>query len=178
MTCPRRITWRCVAAIFFFLASNTWSDESPQTLVPVPNRPAAPDFNLPDVDGEQHRLSNYRGKVVAINFWATWCPPCLREMPSMQRLWEKLKEKDFVILAIDVGEDDETVFRFTVALDTPLEFPLLLDLEGKIVAQWPVLGLPTTFIIDKQGRVAYRAVGGREWDHADFSSVISAMINE
>ncbi len=173
-----RIGRRCVVACVFLLCAGAWGEESPQTLVPVPGRPAAPDFNLVDVDGEQHRLSDYRGKVVAINFWATWCPPCLREMPSMQRLWDQLKEKDFVILAIDVGEDDETVFRFTIALDTPLEFPLLLDQQGKVVAQWPVLGLPTTFIVDKQGRVVYRAVGGREWDHPDFSSVISAMIDE
>jgi peroxiredoxin len=178
MTCTRWNGWRYVVAVSLFLSASTWGGESSQTLVPVPGRPAAPDFNLLDVDGNQHRLADYRGKVVAINFWATWCPPCLREMPSMQRLWDQLKQKDFVILAIDVGEDDETVFRFTIALDTPLEFPLLLDLDGKIVAQWPVLGLPTTFIVDKQGRVAYRAVGGREWDHPDFSRVITALIDE
>ncbi len=160
------------------LCPSAWGAESAQTLVPVPERPAAPDFALSDTDGKQHRLSDYRGKVVAINFWATWCPPCLREMPSMQRLWERWKEKHFVILAIDVGEDDETVFRFTVELDTPLEFPLLLDREGKIVAQWQVLGLPTTFIVDKQGRIAYRAVGGREWDDAEFFSPIEALLLE
>lgn len=173
-----RTGWRCIVAGVCMLCISAWGEESPQTLVPVPNRPAAPDFSLLDADGKRHRLSDYRGKIVAINFWATWCPPCLREMPSMQRLSDQLKDKDFVILAIDVGEDDETVFRFTVALDTPLEFPLLLDLEGKIVAQWPVLGLPTTFIIDKQGRVAYRAVGGREWDHPDFANAITALIAE
>ncbi len=178
MTFSSRTGWRCVVACIFLLCAGAWGEQSRQTLVPVPSRPAAPKFSLQDVDGEQHRLSDYGGKVVAINFWATWCPPCLREMPSMQRLWDQLKEKDFVILAIDVGEDDETVFRFTVALDTPLEFPLLLDHEGKIVAQWPVLGLPTTFIVDKRGRVAYRAVGGREWDHPEFSSVVNALIDE
>lgn len=173
-----RTGWHWVAACALLLCAGAWGEESPQTLVPVPNRPAAPDFSLPDVDGEEHRLSDYRGKAVAINFWATWCPPCLREMPSMQRLWEKLKGKNFAILAIDVGEDDETVFGFTVALDTPLEFPLLLDQEGTIVEKWPVLGLPTTFIVDKQGRIAYRAVGEREWDHPDFASVITALIDE
>jgi len=178
MTRTHRKGWRGVLAVVLILSVSAWGAESSQTLIPVPNGPAAPDFILLDVDGKQHRLADYRGKVVAINFWATWCPPCLREMPSMQRLWDQLKNEDFVILAIDVGEDDETVFRFTIALDTPLEFPLLLDREGKIIAQWPVLGLPTTFIIDKQGRVAYRAVGGREWDHPDFSSVIKALIDD
>ncbi len=171
--CCRHVV-ACIV-IFYAVASGA---EPPQSLVPIPGRPAASDFSLVDVDGKQHRLSDYRGKVVAVNFWATWCPPCLREMPSMQRLWDKLKETDFVILAIDVGEDDETVFSFTVALDTPLEFPLLLDREGTIVTQWPVLGLPTTFIIDKQGRMAYRAVGGREWDHPDFSGIITALIKD
>lgn len=170
------IWWRFAAAGVFLLCAGASGAEASQPLVPAPERTAASDFYLPDADGKMHRLSDYRGNVVFINFWATWCPPCLREMPSMQRLWEQLKQKDFVILAIDVGEDDETVFQFTVALDTPLEFPLLLDREGKIVEQWPVLGLPTTFIIDKQGRVAFRAVGAREWDQPELVSVITALI--
>ncbi len=167
-----------IAGVVLLLVLSTVHAESAQTLLPIPERPMAPEFVLVDADGKQHRLSDYRGNVVAINFWATWCPPCLREMPSMQRLWDRWKNKNFVILAIDVGEDDETVFRFTIELDTPLEFPLLLDREGKVVAQWPVLGLPTTFILDKQGRVVYRAVGGREWDQAEFYGPIESLLLE
>jgi peroxiredoxin len=122
----------------------------------------APDFALPDVDGNLHRLSDYRGKVILVNFWATWCPPCRLEMPSMQRAWEKLAGEGVVMLAIDVGEDEETVFTFTA--DYPVEFPLLLDRKAKTIGEWGVIGLPTSFVVDGRGRVVYRAVGGREWD--------------
>ncbi len=133
-----------------------------QGLSPVKGKPDAPDFSLPDLDGKTHRLSDYRGKVVVVNFWATWCPPCRFEMPSMQSAWLKTKDKGVVILAIDVGEDEDTIFTFTG--DYPVEFPLLLDEDSKIIHQWSVRGLPTTFVIDPDGRIVYRAIGGRHWD--------------
>lgn len=94
----------------------------------------------------------------------------------MQRLWQRLKDKDFVILAVDVGEDEETVFAFTFELDIPIEFPLLLDRDGTVSGSWPVLGLPTTFVIDKRGRIAYQAIGGREWDAPELVERIEALI--
>lgn len=122
----------------------------------------APDFSLRDIDGATHRLADYRGQVVIVNFWATWCPPCREEMPSMQRAWERLKNQDIVILAIDVGEDEDTIFTFTA--DYPVEFPLLMDLDSSVIQSWPVRGLPTTFVIDPQGRMVYRAIGTRDWE--------------
>jgi len=149
-----------------------------QTLVPVQDRPLAPDFVLQDAEGKTHRLADYRGKVVALNFWATWCPPCRREMPSMQRLKTQMPKDDFVILAVDVGEDDETVFAFIFALDIPIDYPLLLDRDGKVTERWPILGLPTSFILDKSGRVVLRAVGGRLWDSPEFAQSIRQLIEE
>jgi peroxiredoxin len=134
------------------------------TLTPIPKRPPAPDFALKDAEGKLHRLSDQKGKVVLVNFWATWCPPCRKEMPSMQRAWDKLKNENFVMYAVNVGEDEDTIFGFTFAMGVELTFPILLDPKGKTVQEWPVLGLPTSFIVDADGRVAYRAVGGREWD--------------
>ncbi|MEJ2345026.1 MAG: TlpA disulfide reductase family protein [Gammaproteobacteria bacterium] len=132
-----------------------------QTLPAFGNRPA-PDFDLPDVDGHRHRLSDYRGKLVVLNFWATWCPPCRREMPSMERARRALKGDKIVILAVDVGEDEDTVFKFTA--DFPVRFPLLLDRKGKVVKEYPVVGLPTTYIINAKGYITHRAVGSRDWD--------------
>lgn len=154
------------------------SAEEKQTLAPVADRPQAADFVLQDADGETHRLSDYRGRVVALNFWATWCPPCWREMPSMQRLKERMDETEFVILAVNIGEDEETVFGFTFALDIPIDFPLLLDLDGKVADQWPMVGLPTSFIIDKKGRIVLRAVGGRLWDAPEFEQAIAVLAAE
>ena len=136
-----------------------------QMLHPVPERPPAPDFELSDIDGQMHRLSDYRGQVVIVNFWATWCPPCREEMPSMQRVWGTLQKEDVVILAVDVGENEDIVFTFTA--DYPMDFPLLLDRDSSVIQAWPVRGLPTTFVIDTQGRIAYRAVGSRDWESAE-----------
>jgi peroxiredoxin len=153
-----------LALLSSIISQQTAADEKASTLHPVADRPMAPDFALPDMDGTIHRLSEYRGQVVIVNFWATWCPPCREEMPSMQRAWEQLKDEDIVILAIDVGEDEDTIFTFTA--DYPVEFPLLLDLDSRVIQEWPVRGLPTTFVIGPQGRIVYRTIGTREWDDA------------
>ncbi len=150
--------------------------DSPSTLHAVADRPSAPDFALTDIDGVVHRLSDYRGQVVIVNFWATWCPPCREEMPSMQRAWEELRDEDIVILAIDVGEDEDTIFTFTA--DYPVEFPLLLDLDSGVTQEWPVRGLPTTFIIDPQGRIAYRAIGTRDWEDPALLDTLRKLHNK
>ena len=126
------------------------------------DKPAAPDFNLKDVDGNSYRFSDLKGRVVIVNFWATWCPPCRAEMPSMQRAWEQLREEGIMMLAVDVGEDEDAIFEFTASY--PVEFPILLDTESSVSEAWEVRGLPTTFVVDQWGRKVYRAVGGREWD--------------
>ena len=133
----------------------------------------APDFTLPDVDGEVHRLSAYRGKVVVVNFWATWCPPCREEMPSMQRAWEQLQREDVLMLAVNVGEDEDTVFQFTA--NYPVDFPLLLDLDSGVTKAWPVRGLPTTYVVDPRGRLVYRAIGGRAWDEPQLMEAIRGL---
>ncbi len=142
-------------------------------LTPMAGQPMAPDFRLEDLDGRIHRLSDYRGRVVIVNFWATWCPPCRAEMPSMQRAWEQLEKEGILLLGIDVGEDEDRVFQFTA--DYPVEFPLLLDRDSKVIDQWPVLGLPTTFVVDPDGRIAYRAIGGREWDDPELLARVRAL---
>lgn len=133
-----------------------------QTLTPLDKPFIAPDFVLMGEDSKTYRLSDYRGKVVVLNFWATWCPPCRDEMPSLERAYQKIKGEDIVILAVNVGEDGDTVFAFTGQY--PVSFPLPLDRDGSVIAKYPVIGLPTTFIIDPRGNVTHRAIGGREWD--------------
>jgi peroxiredoxin len=144
-----------------------------QQLTPIPGRVPAPDFALEDTEGRVHRLADYRGKTVIINFWTTWCPPCREEIPSMNRAWEILQDEDVVILAINVGEDEDTIFVFTA--DYPADFPLLLDREGEVIAAWPVKGLPTTYVITPDGTIAYRAIGGREWDEPAFLQQIRGL---
>ncbi len=144
-----------------------------QSMTVVPGKVAAPDFELSDMDGNTHRLSDYRGKTVIINFWATWCPPCREEIPSMNRAWRELADEDVVMLAINMGEDEDTIFIFTA--DYPADFPLLLDRDGAVIEEWPVKGLPTTYVIAPDGTIAYRAIGGRQWDDPVFLEQIRAL---
>jgi len=128
----------------------------------IASKPRAPDFALVDEDGDIHRLSDYKGKPVILNFWATWCPPCREEIPSMNRAWKKIKDEGIEMIAINVGEDEDTIFAFTA--EYPIDFQVLLDESGEMMKKWPVKGLPTTFILDIRGHIVYRATGGREWD--------------
>lgn len=148
------------------------------SLIALKPRQTAPDMVLKDTDGKTVSLSNLRGKVVAVNFWATWCPPCRREFPSMERLRLAFEKKPLVILAVNEGETADTIEAFTSQLDLAPNFPILLDPEGDAMAFWTVRGLPTTFIVDKRGRIAYRAIGGREFDHPDIIKAIHLLVRE
>ncbi len=157
--------------ILFSLLAFTLHAE--QGLTPLPDKKQAPALGLKDMDGVQHAIRDYRGQPVIINFWATWCPPCRRELPSMNRAWKKIKDEGIVMLAVDVGEDEDTIFTFMG--DYPIDFTVLLDSSGEVSASWPVVGLPTTFVLDKQGRLVYRAIGGREWDDEALLEKIRAL---
>lgn len=145
-----------------------------QTLAPLPERPPAPVLDLYDLAGKPHRLAGYAGQVVIVNFWATWCPPCREEMPSMERAWQAVKGQGILLLAVNVGESQDQVWAFDAAQS--LSFPVLLDEQGQTVGRWPVQGLPTTFVVDTQGRLAYRAVGGRRWDDPNLLDQVRALL--
>lgn len=133
----------------------------------------AADFSLKGEDGKQYSLSQFRGKLVVINFWATWCPPCREEMPSMERAWQKLKNSNIVFLAINVGETEDEIFPFLASY--PVSFPLPMDINGELVKQYPVVGLPTTYIVSAKGMVTHKAVGTRSWDHPELIRQLRKM---
>ena len=135
-----------------------------------------PDFSLPDMDGELHALQDYRGRVVLINFWATWCPPCRREMPALEQLHSKLAGEAFAVLAVNQWEDADHVFAYMGDLNVIPSFPILFDPESRVSAEFGVKGLPTSFLLDKQGRVVYRAVGGRAFDHPEVEQTIRGLL--
>jgi peroxiredoxin len=121
----------------------------------------APNFTLKDIDGKTIQLSDFRGKIVIVNFWATWCPPCREEIPSMNEAMKKLNNKKFVMLGINMAEEADTVLEFSN--NTAIDFTVLLDTTGEASAKWPMKGLPTTFIVNPQGKIIYRAIGSRDW---------------
>lgn len=141
-------------------------------LEPYPADSPLPDLGLPDLKGEMHQLADYRGKVVLVNFWASWCSPCIKEMPGLQRLQEKLAGQPFVILPVNVGEKKYRVWKFAKLINfTP---QVLLDTHSQAFAEWNASVLPTSFLLDAEGRIRYRAQGDLEWD----SEAVIAVINE
>lgn len=161
-------------AFFFALLFFSHYVNAGQGLTLLPGKILAKNFTLKDMDGVKHSLKEYRGKPVIINFWATWCPPCREELPSMNKGWHKIKALGIAMIAINVGEDADTIFNFTA--DYPIDFQVLLDNSGNIINEWPVLGLPTTFVLDKNGYIVYRAIGGRDWSSDVLLNKVKALL--
>ena len=123
---------------------------------------AAVEFGIPNLAGEQELLSEHRGEFVFLNFWATWCPPCREEMPSMETLHQEMDGRAFAILAVNVREDPRMVEDFVE--DHGYQFPVLLDESGAVSTQYGVRGIPTSYFISPEGRVLGMLVGTRYWD--------------
>lgn len=162
-----------------FSANADWQQpELSHNLTPVRIVIPASDFELEDMDEEKVKFSKYLGKVVLLNFWATWCPPCVREMPSMEKLHQQVNAENFKVIAVNQMEDVDQVFAFTGQLDIYPSFEILFDKTSKVSQDYAVRGLPTTYLIDKQGNIRYRAVGGREFNHPEVIKIINKLIEE
>jgi thiol-disulfide isomerase/thioredoxin len=135
---------------------------------------APPQLALPDLEGTTHRLADYRGKVVLVNFWASWCTPCIEEMPSMQRLARAQGSDRFQILAVNVAEAGPRIER---ALKTArVDLPVLLDRHSEAFADWEVRVLPTSFLIDPAGAIRYVGLGPIEWDGPEASAIVEELL--
>jgi peroxiredoxin len=132
------------------------------------------DFTLPTLDGGSITLSDLKGKVVLINFWATWCSPCREEMPSLERLYRQFKHGKFALLAVDIMEHPEKVKKF--AREYNLSFPILLDRNGDISAKYAANAIPTTYIIDKGGKAVGKAIGARKWDGDHAKDLVDELL--
>ena len=164
---------KTLPCLVVLLAALTGAAHAEQNMTAIPGKIMAPDFVLQDTEGNTHRLSDYRGKPVIINFWTTWCPPCREELPSMNRAWHLLEKEGIAMLALNMGEDEDTIFIFSA--DYPTDFPILMDQSGEVIEQWPVKGLPTTYVIAPDGTFAYRAIGSREWDDKVLLDAVRAL---
>jgi len=120
------------------------------------------DIRLKDLNGQHVSLSDFRGKIVFLNFWTTWCPTCRIEMPSMEKLHQKLKNKDFAMVTINIQESVSQVKKFFK--EFKLTFTALLDTTGEVATGFNIRAIPTTFIMDKNGKIIGSIMGPREWD--------------
>jgi peroxiredoxin len=137
----------------------------------------APDFTFPGLDGKKVSLSDYKGKVVLVNIWATWCSPCVEEMPSMEKLYRKFKGENFEILAVSIDEPGlKAVAPFMKKSN--LTFPALIDSEGAIKAVYGITGIPESFIIDQQGILLKKIVGPVDWATPNIFRFFSDLIQK
>lgn len=133
-----------------------------------------PSLRLTDLEGKEHALEAYRGKVVLINFWATWCEPCKEEMPSLERLRRSLQDRPFAVLAVNLGEPDSRVQRFLQAV--PLGFPVLMDRDAAVARAWKARLLPTTYVVGPEGRIRYSYVGELDWSREPVRKQIAELL--
>jgi len=132
------------------------------------------DFTLPLLGGGNAALSSYRGKVVILNFWATWCPPCRVEMPSMETLYQRFNAQGLEILAVDIGESASTVQQFIRRAG--YTFPVMLDSANRVSSVYGIEAIPTTYIIDREGKIIGRVVGSIMWDNQRVIAAIDALL--
>ncbi|OQY23140.1 MAG: hypothetical protein B6I37_05915 [Desulfobacteraceae bacterium 4572_35.2] len=162
--------------IFFLLISSQRPSPSARPVVDLTQgRPLAPDFKLLDIDGDTVSLSSLRGKVVLVNFWATWCPPCREEIPSMERLYQLLHNEGLELLAINVEVDGrQTVPKFVQRV--PFAFPVLFDGDGTVRGKFGVSKYPETFIIDSEGVIRERVIGGIDWSSSQMITYLRSLL--
>ena len=168
-----------LCAVSSIATSAGHADELPaltHQLTPVEGRLPSPKLRLQNLDEEYVDINDFKGQVVVINFWATWCPPCRREMGSLERLYQATKDQGVEVLAVNIGEDADTVFSFLGTVEPSPNFEMLFDPEADSMNRWKVRGLPTTYIINPDGIIIYRAVGGREFDHPEMREKILELI--
>ncbi len=137
----------------------------------------APDFSLTDLHGGKIGLKQFRGKIILLNFWATWCGPCKEEMPFLETLHRQFKEKDFVLLTVSVDYEGARPVQEFINKQG-YTFPVLLDPKSEVLDLYEVKGIPTTFLIDKKGKMIGRAIGPRDWKCQEAISLIGLLVEK
>jgi thiol-disulfide isomerase/thioredoxin len=147
----------------------------PKGILVLNGEPAKP-FTLSDIDGVKYSLKQKPGQWTFVHFWASWCGPCRREMPTIQKLSQIMKDTTLQIFMINTAENEDTIFNF-MGIVAP-DMNSLMDRNGTVTEQWQPRGLPTTFLIDPQGRKRYMAIGGRKWDTKPYVDFLQALLKQ
>lgn len=135
----------------------------------------AVDFELKSIGGKTFRLSELRGKAVLLNFWATWCPECIKEMPSLERLYKRFRGDDFIILGISIDRKASTVETFLQK--NPVSYPILMDSKGDVfVKKYTLIGIPVTILIDKDGYIVEKVIGKQDFTSEKYVGKIEKLL--
>jgi len=156
-------------------ASAMRDERGSDLLRPYPGDASAPGLKLRSMDGGTFDLAAYKGRPVVLNFWATWCPPCVEEIPSLERLRALREDQGLLVVTVDVGEAPEEVRAFLE--DKPVSFPVLLDEEAEAFRAWSAYAFPTTFILDAEHRLRYSVFGAFAWDGAEVLEVVDGLLD-
>jgi cytochrome c biogenesis protein CcmG/thiol:disulfide interchange protein DsbE len=177
-----KVFFRCLLAIFILLGLHDLTvagDDLFQKIgvKQIKGNRKVPNFCLQDLSGRKVELQDFKGKVIFLNFWATWCGPCKEEMPSMEWLWQQFKEKDFVFLSVSV--DYEGIKHVKEFIERHrYTFHVLVDPKCQALDLYEVKGIPTTFIIDKRGRMRGKTVSARDWKNPHVTTLLKQLIEE
>jgi thiol-disulfide isomerase/thioredoxin len=146
------------------------------TLKPYRGDPQPLPLDLYSVEGARVTRSDYTGKVTVVNFWATWCPPCVEEIPSLNRLRGLMRGRPFELISVNYAEDGRRVRQFMQQVD--VDFPVLLDEDGRVSSAWNVLAFPSTFVIGKEGLIIYGVNAGIHWDQPDVVRILNKLMEQ
>jgi peroxiredoxin len=149
--------------------------EKPSTKIDIASKNLAKDFTLPNLSGKMTKLSDFKNTVILLNFFATWCPPCKAEMPSMQVLYEKLKGANFEMIAVAIDKSGKSAVEPFIK-ESKYTFKILLDSENSVSDIYRILSIPTTFIIDKKGYIVSKFIGSRDWSDSGTVSTLKKLI--
>ena len=151
------------------------SVKTPEGILTIPARPA-PAIQLTDIDGVAYTLEKDKGSLVFVHFWASWCVPCRKEMPAIQRMWQIMEKEGLRIALINTAEDEDTVFSFLSTLAPDIR--PLLDKDGRVTETWQPRGLPATYLVNQKGQIVYQALGGRAWDEKTYLEFLRSLISQ
>lgn len=179
----RKVIFNCLVIILIFLGLHASIEGGEDDLFlkigiqPIKDSRKAPNFYLKGLNGRKFELKDFKGKVIFLNFWATWCGPCKEEMPSIEKLYQQFIEKDFVFLTISVDYEGKKPVKEFIEKQR-YTFPVLLDPKCKVLDLYEVKGIPTTIIIDKKGKMVGKAIGPRNWTSPEVFSLLALFIEK
>lgn len=161
--------------LYIFSVSVALAGEPPAGIIkPAPFN--APVLSISDIDGEELKKSDYQGKWLFVHFWASWCRPCRKEVPAIEKMWSILKDEGLALAFINTAEDEDTIFSF-LSVHAP-NLRAFMDKDGLATEQWKPRGLPATYLVDPNGIVRYQALGGREWHTPGYLNFIRGLMKQ